>query len=137
MIRARARSIPPARALILATALALAGTAGWIATSGSDAASSRPIPPLAQRLGVRTWALAIPASWLAAPIPGLRDDDVLDLLGTRAGERATTTDVASGLRVISSDDRVLVVELTDQDASAIAAARARGLSLVPILRSSR
>ncbi len=137
MINARGRSVPRARALLLAAALAVAGAAGWIALSGSDASASHPVAPLAQRLSVRTWALAIPTSWLAAPIPGLRDDDVLDMLGTRAGERATATEVARGLRVVASDERVLVVELTDDDASAIAAARARGLSLVPILRSSR
>lgn len=93
--------------------------------------------PLAERLGVRTWALAIPTSWLAAPIPGLRDDDVLDLIGTRSGERAVASDIATGLRVVSSDERVLIVELTDADASAIASARARGLSLIPILRSDK
>jgi hypothetical protein len=94
-------------------------------------------PPLAERLGPRTWALAIPVGWLTAPMSDLREDDVLDLLGTRAGERATASEVASGLRVMAVDDRALVVELTKDDASSIASARARGLALIPIVRSTR
>lgn len=137
MIRAHARSIPRRRALLLGAAVVVAAAAVGVAGSGSETPTSRPVAPLAERLGVRTWALAIPASWLAAPIPGLRDDDVLDLIGTRSGERAVASDIATGLRVVSSDERVLIVELTDADASAIASARARGLSLIPILRSDK
>lgn len=92
---------------------------------------------LADRLEPRTWAVAIPVAWLAAPLAGLREGDVLDLIATRTSERANATEVASGLRVMSLDERSLVVELTSDDASAIAEARARGLSFVPILRSSR
>jgi hypothetical protein len=126
------------RMVVLATGAALTLGGGILAATGTDAPSPARSPAsLAQHLGPRTWALAIPISWLAAPIPGLRDDDVLDLIGTRAGERATASDVATGLRVISADDRVVVVELTDDDASAIAAARGRGLSLIPILRSGQ
>lgn len=94
-------------------------------------------PTLAQRLGVRTYGFAIPTGWLTAPIPGLHEDDVVDLLGTRPGDRATASDVAGGLRVMAVDERSLVVELRAVDAEAIAAAHARGLVLVPILRSAR
>ncbi len=126
------------RPALAVVALALAALAAAVSLAPShEHEAPRPPVSTAERLGARTWALAIPASWLAAPLPGLRDEDILDLLGTRPGERATVTSVASGLRVISSDDRALVVELTAEDASSIASARARGLSLVPILRSAR
>ena len=126
------------RPALAVVALALAAIAGAAALAPShEREAPRPPASTAERLGARTWALAIPASWLAAPLPGLRDEDIVDLLGTRPGERATVTSVASGLRVVSSDDRALVVELTAEDASSIASARARGLSLVPILRSTR
>lgn len=126
------------RAALVAGAILLAALAGAAALLPPDARAMPSAPvPLTERLGARTWALAIPTGWLAAPVPGLREDDVLDLLGTRTGERATASTVATGLRVMSADDRVVVVELTSDDASAIAAARARGLSLVPIVRSTR
>jgi hypothetical protein len=124
------------RAALIGAAVLLSIAGGLLALRPSTDGSVPPAPPsISQRLGERTWALAIPLAWLAAPMPGLREDDILDLLGTKQGERATASDVAQGLRVISSDERALIVELTDQDAAAIAAARARGLSLVPILRS--
>lgn len=134
----RRRTVASARALLVAAAAVLVaiGSAAALAPSESQPAARSP-SSIADRLGERTWALAIPPSWLAAPIPGLRGEDILDLIGTRPGERATASEVATGLRVIVADDRAVVVELTAEDASAIAGARARGLSLVPILRSSR
>lgn len=139
MIRAlpRPRRLPSPRSLLLVGAAALLVAAAATALAGADTRPTPAPPTLSERLGVETWGLAIPVSWLAAPIPGLREEDVLDLMGTRAGERATASEVATGLRVMSADDRVVVVELTDDDAAAIAAARARGLALVPLLRSRR
>jgi len=125
------------RPVLLAVAAVLLAAAGAFALIPTETHPIVAPPTLAQRLGVRTYGFAIPASWLAAPIPGLHEDDVIDLLGTRPGERATATDVAEGLRVMAVDDRALVVELRAEDAAAIAAARARGHSLIPILRSSR
>jgi hypothetical protein len=130
----RARS--SRRAWIIAAVALLAGVALALALPDQGGAPA-PEPVLSKELGARTWALAIPVAWLAAPIPGLRQDDVLDILGTRSSERANASEVATGLRVMSANDRVVVVELTDSDASAIAAARARGLALIPILRSMR
>lgn len=137
------RSLPrreaiSARAAMVAIAAVLAAAALIAAVVPADGRAA-PVPPpsLAHRLGVKTYALALPTAWLAAPIPGLREEDILDLLGTRSGERATASEVAAGLRVMSADDRVLVVELTGEDASAIAGARARGLALVPILRAAK
>lgn len=117
---------------LLAAGLALASAA----TPGAPAvqATSR---ALADRLEPRTWAIAIPLAWMAAPLAELREGDILDLIGTRTSERANASEIASGLRVMSLDEGSLVVELTAEDASAIAEARARGLSFLPVLRSSR
>jgi hypothetical protein len=128
----RHRSVLVAAAAV-ATALAVASALAPTSTAPARAAA----PRLADRLEPQTWAFAIPIAWMAAPLAELREGDVLDLIGTRTSERANAGEVASGLRVMSLDERSLVVELTADDASAIAEARARGLTFVPILRSSR
>lgn len=127
-----------ARVALLLAAVGLASVAAAASLASPATRADAVVPPsLAERLGPRTWAFGVPLSWLAAPIPGLREGDVIDLVGTRTSERATASEVATGLRVMSADDRALVVELTADDAMAIAGARARGLSLIPILRSAR
>lgn len=126
------------RAALAVVAVMMALAAGLTAfVPAGPAVPAAPAPALSDRLGPRTWAFAVPVNWLSAPIPGLRDGDVLDILGARPSERATASEVATGVRVMSLDERALVVELTAEDASAIASARARGLSLIPILRSTR
>ncbi|MBI2323891.1 MAG: hypothetical protein HYU87_02860 [Chloroflexi bacterium] len=139
MIRSLAapRLGPTPRMAVAVAALLLATASAVTVAVPPPAQTATPTPALSERLGPRTWALAIPVAWLSAPIPGLRDDDVLDLLGARPSERATASDVAAGVRVMAVDERTLVVELTAEDASAIASARARGLALIPILRSTR
>ncbi len=139
MIRAAAHPwrISSPRPILLVLSAVLLAAAGAFALVPTDTHPIVAPPTLAQRLGVRTYGFAIPAGWLAAPIPGLHEDDVVDILGTRPSERATAIDVAEGLRVMAVDERALVVELRAEDAAAIAAARARGQSLIPILRSSR
>lgn len=139
MIRApRLRPFGITRRTAMASAsLVLAAAAGGTALTPPQVAVPPATPALSDRLGPRTWALAIPTAWLSVTLPGVREDDVIDLLGVRPGERATASEVATGMRVVSGDERVLVVELTAEDASSIAGARARGLSLVPILRSTR
>lgn len=138
MIRRRLTpTIPRPRLLLLVPAAMAAAIAVGSAITGDSAPADVPTPALADRLEPRTWAAAIPLAWLAAPLAGLRQGDVLDLIATRTSERANAVEVASGLRVMSLDELSLVVELTSDDASAIAEARARGLSFVPILRSSR
>ena len=134
VVAPRLGAIP--RLAVAIAALFLAGASALTLAVPPSPVRAEP-PALSQRLGPRTWALAIPVAWLSAPIPGLRDDDVLDLLGARPSERATASDVATGVRVMAVDERTLVVELTAEDAAAVASARARGLSLIPILRSTR
>lgn len=134
----RARMFGKPRAALALAAIALAAaSAATVVMPAPPAPAAAPAPALSQRLGPRTWALAIPLAWLSAPVPGVRDDDVLDVLGARPSERATAAEIASGLRVMAADERTLVVELTAEDATAIASARARGLALIPILRSTR
>ncbi|MDP9265209.1 MAG: hypothetical protein M3O91_03685, partial [Chloroflexota bacterium] len=84
-----------------------------------------------------SWAVAIPASWLAAPLPGLRTGDRIDVLAVRPGERATASAIAFDLEVMSFDDRTLVLDAGAEDATALAVARAGGLLIVPLLRSAR
>lgn len=139
MIRRRLAPAVPRRRLLLLAAAVVAATlavASAVAPSSASPAHATALR-LADRLEPQTWALAIPLAWMAAPLAELREGDVLDLIGTRTSERANASEVAGGLRVMSLDDRSLVVELTAADAAAIAEARARGLSFVPILRSSR
>lgn len=139
MIRPRLRrTLHRPRLLLLVPAGIVAALAvvGAV-TPGGAAPAERPTLALADRLEPRTWAVAIPLAWLSAPLTDLREGDVLDLIATRTSERASAREVASGLRVMSLDEHSLVVELTSDDAASIAEARARGLSFVPILRSSR
>lgn len=92
---------------------------------------------LADRLAPSSWAVAVPVSWLAAPLPGLRTGDRIDLLAVRPGERATASAIAFDLEVMSFDDRALVVDAGAEDATALAVARGGGLLIVPLLRSTR
>lgn len=103
------------------------------------AASPEPSPPssLAEQLGAGSWAMTLPASWLAAPVPAVHRGDLLDILAVKQGERAYAAPVAFAVAVVSSDERSLVIQLNEDDASAIAIARAGGLLLVPLLRSTR
>jgi len=92
---------------------------------------------MADTLAPGTWALSIPTTWFVAPISGLRPGDHLDILALRPGERATATAVAFDLIVVSADDRAVIVGSGADDATAVGVARASGLLLVPLLRSTR
>ena len=91
---------------------------------------------LADRLSISTWALAVPSSWLAAPLSDVRVGDSVDLLAVRGGDRPAAIAIAADLRVMSTDDRVVIFEVDEESATAIATARASGLLLVPLLRST-
>jgi hypothetical protein len=91
---------------------------------------------LAQRLSVSTWAIAVPTGWLAAPLAEVRSGDSVDLLAVRSGDRPFAVAIAADLRVMSADERAIVFEVDEESASAIATARASGLLIVPLLRST-
>ncbi len=135
----RSRGRPPRRtllavggALVLAAAVLLFGSA----LVGSPRAAPPP-PPVAEALDPGTWAVSVPISWFAAPISGLRPGDRLDVLALRAGDRPTAKAVAMDLRVMAVDERTVVVGTGAEDATGLAVARASGLMLIPLLRSTR
>lgn len=92
---------------------------------------------LAARLPESSWALAVPTSWFAAPLSGLREGDRIDVLALKASERPTAAAIAHDLEVMSIDERTLVLAVGAFDATAIATARAGGQLIVPLLRSER
>jgi hypothetical protein len=81
--------------------------------------------------------MAIPAAWLAAPLGEVRVGDSVDLLAVRSGDHPVAIAIAADLRVMTSDERAVVFEVDEESATAIATARATGLLLVPLLRSTR
>lgn len=131
-----ARRLPRRRvvsgiASLVLLAVALAGPT--LTTAGPE-----PEPtPLAGRLPSSSWGFAIPTSWLAAPLVGLRTGDRIDILAMKASERPTANAIAFDLEVMSVDERSLVVGVSAFDATAIAIARAGGQLIVPLLRSTR
>jgi hypothetical protein len=95
------------------------------------------VTSLADELRPATWAIQIPITWLAAPLPSARRGDQIDILGVRSGDRAYTVPIAYAATLVAQNERGLVLEVDEGDASAIATARGSGLLLVPLLRSSR
>jgi Flp pilus assembly protein CpaB len=136
-LTAAARRPPPRRVML--------GASGAVLLLISVFASLRASPPsaatypvaMAEALAPGTWALSIPVTWFVAPIGGLRPGDRLDVLALRPGEHATASAVAFDLLVVSADDRAVIVGSGADDATAIGVARASGLLLVPLLRSTR
>ena len=113
-------------ASILSTFIAPARSAGDVIATAS----------LAERLSMSTWALALPTAWLAAPLAEVRSGDSVDLLAVRTGDRPLAVAIAADLRVMSADERSIVFEVDEESATAIASARASGLLIVPLLRST-
>lgn len=101
--------------------------------SAEEAAANR---TLAQRLSTSTWAFAVPLAWLAAPLAEVRSGDSVDLLAVRSGDRPLAVAIAADLRVMEADERSIVFEVDEESATAIATARASGLLIVPLLRST-
>jgi len=128
----------PERRAILAAIGALLLTVAVLASQLSPAPQAAAAPvTVAEGLAPGTWAVSIPTSWLISPIAGLRAGDRLDILALRPGEHAIATAVAFDLVVVSADDRAVIVGTGADDATALAVARASGLLLVPLLRSTR
>jgi len=126
----------PTRRVALGAASALL-TVGALGIEMGGAAAPAPPASLADSLAPSTWAMSLPAAWLAAPVPLVRTGDVIDVLAVRQGDRAYAVPVAYAARVMATDERGIVLELDEEGASAIAIARGGGLLLVPLLRSAR
>jgi hypothetical protein len=116
--------------------LVLSIVSTFVATPSRSADEVAATKSLAQRLSVSTWALAVPLAWLAAPLAEVRSGDRVDLLAVRIGDRPLAVAIAADLRVMGADERSIVFEVDEESATAIATARASGLLVVPLLRST-
>ena len=123
------------RRLALGVCASLLAVAAFASAQPATTTSTQ--TSLAEELRPATWAMFIPAGWLAAPAPRARRGDLLDLFAMRTGDRALAAPIAYGASVLSSDERGLVLEVDESDASAIATARAGGMQLIALLRSTR
>lgn len=130
----------PRRRLVITVggaALLVASMLSPLVTSPPHAADEAALSgSLAQRLSVSTWAIAVPTGWLAAPLPEVRSGDSVDLLAVRSGDRPLAVAIAADLRVMGADERSITFEVDEESATAIATARASGLLIVPLLRST-
>ena len=127
----------PGRRALLGTLVTLLLSAAALSARPDDAVETPPQGGLADRLAPSSWALSVPTGWLAAPITGVRAGDRIDVLALRPGDRASASAIAFDLEVMSADGAGLVLDARAEDATAIAVARAGGLMLVPLLRSTR
>jgi threonine dehydrogenase-like Zn-dependent dehydrogenase len=118
-------------ALLAAAVVAMLGSAS---PSADETAARR---SLAQRLSEATWALAVPTAWLAAPVAEIHSGDSVDLIAVRMGDRPLAVPIAADLRVMGADVAAVIFQVDEETATAIASARASGLLIVPLLRSSR
>jgi hypothetical protein len=136
----RRRFVVPRRRILLSaagTALLVASVVSTFAAGPARPADEAVSRTLAQRLSASTWAIAVPIGWLAAPLAELRNGDSVDLMAVRTGDRPFAVAIAADLHVMSADDRAVVFEVDEESATAIATARASGLLIIPLLRSTR
>ena len=136
-LTAAARRRPPRRGVLGAAGALFLLLALLSAVRGSAPAPDVTPRTLAEALAPSSWAIAVPVSWFAAPIVGLRPGDHVDVLALRPGERPVATAVAFDLIVVSVDDRAVVFGTGADDATALGVARAGGQLLIPLLRSTR
>ena len=131
--------VPGRRPVLAAVGAALLGASilsTLVASSSRSADEAAASASLAQRLSMSTWAIAVPTGWLAAPLAEVRTGDSVDLLAVRSGDRPVAVAIAADLRVMGADERSIVFEVDEESATAIATARASGLLIVPLLRST-
>ena len=136
-LTAAARRRPPRGGLLGASGAVLLLISLLASLHASSPSAATSPAAMAEALAPGTWAISIPITWFVAPIGGLRPGDRLDVLALRPGEHATASAVAFDLLVVSVDDRAVIVGSGADDATAIGVARASGLLLIPLLRSTR
>lgn len=137
-LTAIARRRPPRRATLGTGGALLLALALAVSAHASGSAGPVVVPNgVADTLAPGTWAIAVPVSWFATPIVGMRSGDRIDVIALRPGEHATATAVAFDLLVVSADERSVVFGTGPDDATALGLARASGLLLIPLLRSTR
>jgi hypothetical protein len=116
--------------------LAVAFAATLMTGTAQTSATGQP-QPLVDRLAPSTWGLALPTAWLAAPVAEVRAGQSVDLLAVRLGDRPLAIAIATDLRVMTVADGAIVFQVDEDAATAIASARASGLLIVPLVRSTR
>lgn len=95
---------------------------------------------LSQRLPDGRWAMVLPGSWLASPIPEIGVGDRVDLLAYPPGQPVDQAAViVSAIEVLGitgapSEAEALTLAVELEEAAAITYARANGFLLLPLLR---
>ena len=93
----------PARRLAVGTAggvLLLASIGASVLASPQTTGDGPREKLLRDRLAPSTWALAVPLSWLEAPVPEVRRGDSVDLIAVRSGDRPLAIPLAADLLVM-------------------------------------
>jgi len=124
----------PRRRIVIALASGAFALMALVTLVTTDRAPA-PSPSVARSLRVATWGISLPTAWLAAPLPRAQSGDLVDLLAVRQGERAYVVPVAYAARLISIDERGVVIEVDENGAANIATARGSGMLLIPLLRA--
>ena len=95
---------------------------------------------LSRRLPDGRWAMVLPGSWLASPIPEIGAGDRVDLLAYQAGQPADQAAViVSAIEVLAvtgtaADAEALTLAVEIEEAAAVTYSRANGFLLLPLLR---
>jgi len=95
---------------------------------------------LSRRLPDGRWAMVLPGSWLASPIPEIGLGDRVDLLAYQPGQPADQAAViVSAIEVLAvtgtaADAEALTLAVELEEAAAVTYARANGFLLLPLLR---
>jgi len=95
---------------------------------------------LSRRLPDGRWAMVLPGSWLASPIPELGAGDRIDLMAYQAGQPVDQAAlIVSGIEVLTvngpaADAGGLTLAVKLEEAAAVTYARANGFLLLPLLR---
>jgi Flp pilus assembly protein CpaB len=94
---------------------------------------------LSRRLPDGRWAMVLPGSWLASPIPELGGDRI-DLMAYQAGQPVDQASlIVSAIEVLTvngpaADAGGLTLAVKLEEAAAVTYARANGFLLLPLLR---
>jgi len=95
---------------------------------------------LSRRLPDGRWAMVLPGSWLASPIPEIGAGDRVDLLAYQPSQPADQVAViVSAIEVLgvtgtAVDAEALTLAVEIEEAAAVTYARANGFLLLPLLR---
>jgi len=97
---------------------------------------------LSRRLPDGRWAMVLPGSWLASPIPEIGVGDRVDLLAYQPGQAVDQAAViVSAIEVLgvagtAAEAEALTLAVELEEAAAVTYARANGFLLLPLLRPS-